>query len=469
MGLSIVIRLLKLASRSLSHDELISVTFASLPLGDMLKVVRSADPHPPLYYIQLHLWMLLGTTDFWIRLNSVLWSVAAVLSLYVITKKLFSEKLALICATLFTLSPVSVAYAQEARMYSLLMFLAVWACFFTHEFMQSTRTRTMVVGIFIAHCAFLYTHGAGFLILLSTTGYALILLLSDFSRLRRFLSWCIIQLVVMVMYMPWVYLAWSREVGHAIRPGFKDIANTLAVLSWGFGAGGCELAGWFALVFTVAVVLVALFLDRRVLNLMISFVLIPVIFCAVISYAVRPIWLIRTLTYTSPFLAFGAGYLFCRLLDCFDNTTTLKRFIRYSLVVIICLGYLLPLVYQQLTFSRRFNFRAAAAAVRSKASPGDIIYVHGKRVFWSWCWYFVGPGSVNPLTTDYVLTTPDNIKVFSTVDLDGQLVESRNVWVVYRDRDVKSFDELRRFSPYSRDLALNFHGLAVVKCKTPLR
>jgi len=131
--LTIALRLFNLAQGGLWYDELQSVTHSILPVRDLLASVQTFDPHPPLYYLQLHGWLWFGQSDFWIRLNSVVWSVLAALSLYLTSRVIFTVRVARWAALTFALSPLAIGEAQEARMYALLMFLGIWGWFFTHH------------------------------------------------------------------------------------------------------------------------------------------------------------------------------------------------------------------------------------------------------------------------------------------------------------------------------------------------
>ncbi|MCB9250008.1 MAG: glycosyltransferase family 39 protein [Ignavibacteriales bacterium] len=75
-------------------------------------------------------WSLINISDFWLKLNSVFWSLLTLLSVYFVSFKLFSRKTAFISALLFAVAPISVFYAQEVRMYSMLMFLSLWIFYF---------------------------------------------------------------------------------------------------------------------------------------------------------------------------------------------------------------------------------------------------------------------------------------------------------------------------------------------------
>lgn len=283
--LALVVRTIDISQKELWYDELQSVTYAILPPGDLMKSVVQFDPHPPLYYLQLHYWMLIGTGDVWIKLNSVFWSVLSILSIYLIGRNLYSEGVGKLAAIFLLCSPFSIAYAQEARMYSLLIFLGLWVFFFTHKFAHGQRSRMITIGLVISTLAFLYCHGAAFIILFSTLSYSIIGMLESRAentpRKNIFLRWLILLLIVVLLYLPWLQYGLTKSAGHAQSPDAENIATTISFLLLGFGA----FPGWFrwavALV-TIFALLVPIY-HRKGRNLAFSFILIPIMVCAVIS------------------------------------------------------------------------------------------------------------------------------------------------------------------------------------------
>jgi hypothetical protein len=110
------------------YDENFTVILSRLPFGRMLTAV-AGDVHPPLYYLliwplgQLHapIWVL--------RIPGALLSISAVWLFYRVLQEfdlpVRVQKAALI---LMAIMPIQLYYAQEARMYTLLEFLALAAC-----------------------------------------------------------------------------------------------------------------------------------------------------------------------------------------------------------------------------------------------------------------------------------------------------------------------------------------------------
>jgi uncharacterized membrane protein len=114
--------------RGLWLDEALSVMQANLPLADMLTELAQTDVHPPGHHLVL--WATvraLGDGELAVRLPSVLIGAALVPLLYLAGRDLFSRSTGLVAASLGAVAPLAVWYAQEARMYSLYLVLALAA------------------------------------------------------------------------------------------------------------------------------------------------------------------------------------------------------------------------------------------------------------------------------------------------------------------------------------------------------
>ena len=121
--LAAAVRLPNLGARSLWFDEALSGCIARL---DALSVLANAarSSHPPGYYLLLHLFRPLGASEFALRLPSALCSLLAVVLTWQLAGELFGRRTARLAALGMALSPFQVYYAQEARMYGLVIALS---------------------------------------------------------------------------------------------------------------------------------------------------------------------------------------------------------------------------------------------------------------------------------------------------------------------------------------------------------
>lgn len=96
------------------------------PVRQVLEQFRSVDPLcPPLHAVLLNRWMtVFGQSDLAIRSLSVVFSLCALTAIYWFVYGIFGPRVAFFTGLIQALSPFDIFYAQEARMYSLLIFCA---------------------------------------------------------------------------------------------------------------------------------------------------------------------------------------------------------------------------------------------------------------------------------------------------------------------------------------------------------
>jgi mannosyltransferase len=157
-ALAAVLRLLYLGKKSFWLDEIVSLSIARLDPAGFRNVVLSWELNEGLYYTLLRNWMHLGQSEFFIRLLSLLPSVAAIPFVYLLGRRLVSEKAGLVAALLLAVNAFDVRYAQEARAYSLFAFLVVLASWFFVRCLDAPHKRGNWAGLVIALVLGMYAH-----------------------------------------------------------------------------------------------------------------------------------------------------------------------------------------------------------------------------------------------------------------------------------------------------------------------
>ncbi|MFO7568556.1 MAG: glycosyltransferase family 39 protein [Smithellaceae bacterium] len=437
--LALVFRLWDLQDRWLWYDELQSVTHSSLsPLGELLRSVRHFDPHPPLYYIQLHFWMLPDKSTWWIKLNSVMWSALTLVMIFAAGRNLFNRRVALVACLFFALSPYGILYAQEARMYSMLMFLGMGAFYLLEKYFQKDRI-VFLIGSMMLMLAFLYSHGAGFMILISMSVYAA-LRLFQIGRLawKKTLLVGLALAVVLVLYIPWLRLASHISVGHTMKPDLMDVIQTLFIVIF----GKTDLQNWIqitAVAIFCGMILSGFFLNRKTRILTGAFILVPILSCLLISHFYRPVWLHRTLAYTVPFWSIALAVSICHDLPGRLSNPVYRKYIQAGLTSLVILALSVCAVVQQSTYLYNWHFPDAARFLETHAKKGDIVHIPHERVLWGMGWYLAGPGSVDPFKTNQGVTSPAGLHLVLRQG-HAPVPPNANNWLVCRNIDnVKGF------------------------------
>ena len=141
-------------------DEGLSVGIASFPFAEIPGLLRQ-DGSPPLYYLLLHVWMdAFGTSEAATHSLSLVFALLAVPAALWAGWSLFGRRTGWIAAALAALNPFLTIYAQETRMYSLVILLSILAtAAFAHAFVYRRRRYVAVFAGLLT--VMLYTHNWG--------------------------------------------------------------------------------------------------------------------------------------------------------------------------------------------------------------------------------------------------------------------------------------------------------------------
>src|SRR5215210_6953679 len=145
---------------SLWMDEGLSIGIASQPLFDIPGILRM-DGSPPLYYMLLSVWMdVVGDGPAATQALSAAISLVAIPGGLWAGWSLFGRRAGLFCAALCAVNPFLTAYAQETRMYALMLVMSLLAtAAFLHVFAFGRRRYLPLFMVLLA--LMLYTHNWG--------------------------------------------------------------------------------------------------------------------------------------------------------------------------------------------------------------------------------------------------------------------------------------------------------------------
>lgn len=121
-------------------DEALSVNIASLPPGDIFEALRH-DGHPPLYYLLLHGWMqVAGTGDVAVRSLSGIFGLLTLPLAWIAGVRRGGRVLGAVFVAVLAVSPFALRYGSEARMYSLVSFLALAGYLLVDDVVRGRRS-----------------------------------------------------------------------------------------------------------------------------------------------------------------------------------------------------------------------------------------------------------------------------------------------------------------------------------------
>lgn len=191
-------------------DEAVSWDMALRAPGD-LAAKTAADIHPPLYYLTLSAWIrAFGDSLTALRGLSALATLLSALILYRLARRWLTPAAALAAVLAYVLSPHTMYFAQEARMYAMGACFVLGAVLAYRRWVESAFSRTPdLIVLALTAAAAMYTHYATALPLVALSAH---LILVRRPGTRAVTRWLGANVAAAVLYIPWMPTALSQIV-----------------------------------------------------------------------------------------------------------------------------------------------------------------------------------------------------------------------------------------------------------------
>jgi len=273
--LGLGLRLIKL-DQSFWLDEASQATLSSMSVN-RIWFDRGVDVHPPLFHLLAHVWLWFGKSEIWLRLLPVSFGVANIYLIYVLAKKLVSEKAGLISAFLLAINTFHIYYSQEFRSYSLLAFLCTLSMYYI---LQKKYLWTALINALL-----LYTHYS-----------SIIFILTQFILFPASIGYFFFTLILYLPWIPQFVIQLKSGVNtDQYLPGWRQVMTlstwkALPLIIFKLVAGRINLTGrflypiyiFFVLVTTGIAVLLSNF-QRKILYI---WLFLPILVSLVISFMI---------------------------------------------------------------------------------------------------------------------------------------------------------------------------------------
>lgn len=308
--LGIVLRLIGFWIPSFWYDENFTFILSRLPFDRMI-AATAGDVHPPLWYlITWTISHIAPAAPAWVlRIPAILFSVMSLFAFQAVMRELnIPVKVQLAGMALMVLLPMQLWYAQEARMYSLLELLVLFAVLFA--------LRGHWIGLGIVTALLLYTQNYG---VFYAAAIALLVLVRDY----RSLPYAAASMgIAGVTFLPWVRVILSQMDSINGRywiqeQGAGDVLNILYKLFWASSMPGFALLSALLVTFILlAVGLLHMAYSKHPARrevLIMAFV--PLALAWTASALWQPLLLHRPLIGSAPFVYLVAAWAASRLFD----------------------------------------------------------------------------------------------------------------------------------------------------------
>ena len=234
LTLFIAARLWRLTAYSVRADEIFSIHAAQQSWVDLIRYVIRDIVHPPLYYSLLRVWLLIGgDSEGWLRLFPVLTAIAAVCPFFLLCRELKLEPFEInVAFFLFAVNGYLIYFAQELRMYSLLLLLTLASLWLFAKWLNSeVSSPGNFAALFVINLLVVFTQYYGWIVV---AGELFLLLLRQPHRSVAFAS----SVAILVLcFSPWALKVaraaiaiggLESNIGSFARPTLGDLAELYA-------------------------------------------------------------------------------------------------------------------------------------------------------------------------------------------------------------------------------------------------
>lgn len=198
--IGVILRIIALNQHDFWFDEAFTYHIARLPLSELLQAALS-DNNPPLYYLLVHFVLKLSSNEIILRLPSFIASIASIILIYALLKKLINRQAGLIASALFSVSPLVIYIGTEARLHSLATLLSIGLVFSFYLLLKKPDFKAILTFFMVSTLA-LYTQYYILLLFIPFTIYVL-----TQKHALKIKKWIIIASVSLATLIPWLVLS----------------------------------------------------------------------------------------------------------------------------------------------------------------------------------------------------------------------------------------------------------------------
>jgi len=411
------LRFSALERQSITFDEAYSFAVGSASWPMLFHATLVSGVHPPLFYIIYKLALSVGgIIEFGGRSPTVMFGLLAIPAIYRLGAVMFNRQAGLLAAALLAINPIHVWLSQEARMYVILILLAIGSMFFFWQAFQKGKMRYWI-GLLIVNALAFNLHY--FSLWLPVIQLAVIL-----TDLRRFVSqfrlWVATQFVAGLFLLPWLIATTLREsqsfgIGFLVSPTLLDLPLTL----WNFTIGLSSYFLWPVSILSLALFTVAFLNGLRWrqkkphLNqwLLIFWIFLPLVFVWIISQR-RAFYADRYLSFIIPGLVLLVAFGAVRI-----NSLPWRNVLVVGLVA--ASGYGLVNIQFDPTFLKD-NWRDTVAYLVQNEQPDDIILIYNNYLEIPFGYHYQGELPHKPIT-----------RMLENQPIEPLITGHRRAWVLY--------------------------------------
>ncbi len=395
VGLIALIHYFSLRS-SLWEDELIALTHTFQPLPSFFMEILRNDIHPFVYFLVLKGWMLFSPdSGTWALASSLALTMVSALVLYLVARSTSGATAALWATAIFLLLPTTAWGAGNLRMYGLVPALIMGVWYVNVRFLQQPSRWRAAALVLLELCA-AYVHAIEFIfVAFVVLAIAIEHVKTTPGKVAR--HWVILQCIAGLAMLPLPLSALMRGTEPLPPSSWDSFIMIFGQTVAGAGGDHLEMLTWAG----VAVFAILVFLGVQSKRWRVTVLVVPVgvlLAVYIIGFLGKPIFKPPVFSANlMPFLALGAGAGIAHVLQQRQRLVSAVAMVFTAVLACVTMPWAANFVPQE-------SYQAAAAYVKQRALPGDLVIAPHLSVYWGVMFYAEGADWGLPLA----IRPPDN-------------------------------------------------------------
>ena len=218
-----LLRVFYISQESIWFDEVASFVAARQPvLAKVIETTYLTERTPPLYLLLLHFWVkIFGFSEFSMRFPSALCGFLTIPVMYVFSKSLFDNKVAILSSLFLAISPFHIWYSQEARCFTMTVFLNLLSIvFFLKILRMGNRSSWLHRLVYVSMtCLALYTN---YLALFTIIAENIVVSYQWLKKKTILHRWLNLQLLIVLLSVIPLSLFLTKQVFTGYEMGYSS-------------------------------------------------------------------------------------------------------------------------------------------------------------------------------------------------------------------------------------------------------
>jgi len=374
--------------KSLWMDEVYTFNDSRDDLKGQIKFYKQNPTflHPPLFFILTHQFYPFTKPERDLRIIPLIFGTLSILMIYLLARQ-FSPHIALPCTLSLTFMAYHISLSQDARSYSLLLFLSMSGLYFFMKHLQTSKKEYLILVAFFFSTLFYTSYSSIPFIALSQILW--FYRPNEENKKPVLSSFLTLNGLIFLFCLPWIIFLISNYKGQPIVEELRYTKDTISIWSTAYWI----LHDWapYAPLMLFSIILIILFpflsKNRKNVIVLLSILLLPIgglyLFCSLLNLSH-----FITSRYFISFLPIFFISIYLSLNTIEIRFKIFKRFLRLNLLFVILFILsnliLLPLYYR----SEKQDFRGLVNYLKAEIHDGDKIILASEIYFPGMLHYF---------------------------------------------------------------------------------